>query len=114
MVPDVARGSGNGGSGSPAVRAGRRDLRIIFSVQGLRALVYGFGSILIGAALAEAGYSPAKASVVFTAMLAGFALTSIAVGTRGDRIGRRRLYMGLLLLMGLAGTVYAQIGRAHV
>jgi predicted MFS family arabinose efflux permease len=107
MVPDVARGSGNGGSGSPAVRAGRRDLRIIFSVQGLRALVYGFGSILIGAALAEAGYSPAKASVVFTAMLAGFALTSIAVGTRGDRIGRRRLYMGLLLLMGLAGTVFA-------
>ena len=89
MVPDVARGSGNQDSASPAVRAGRRDLRIIFSVQAIRALVYGFGSILIGASLARAGYSPAKASLVFTAMLAGFALMSIVVGTRGDSIGRR-------------------------
>src|SRR5207244_9765401 len=53
------------------------------------------------------GYSPAKAALVFTAMLAGFAVMSIAVGTRGDRIGRRRLYIGLLLLMGLAGAVFA-------
>jgi len=83
------------------------DLRRIFAVQALRALVYGFGSILIGAELAAGGYSPAKAALVFTAMLAGFAVMSIAVGTRGDRIGRRRLYVGLLLLMGLAGAVFA-------
>ncbi|TMK86022.1 MAG: MFS transporter [Actinobacteria bacterium] len=35
------------------------------------------------------------------------ALTSIAVGTRGDRMGRRRLYGGLFLVMGVAGTVFA-------
>src|SRR5438552_16829193 len=40
-------------------------------------------------------------------MLAGFALMSIVVGTRGDSIGRRRLYMSLLLLMGVAGTAFA-------
>jgi predicted MFS family arabinose efflux permease len=32
---------------------------------------------------------------------------SIAVGTRGDRVGRRRLYVGLLLLMGVSGSVFA-------
>ncbi|HEY3208847.1 MAG TPA: MFS transporter, partial [Actinomycetota bacterium] len=87
--------------------AGRRDIRTIFAVQALRALLYGFGSVLIGASLAKAGYSDAKVGLVFTAMLAGFAITSVAVGTRGDRIGRRRLYGGLFVLMGVAGTVFA-------
>jgi predicted MFS family arabinose efflux permease len=40
-------------------------------------------------------------------MLAGFAVMSVAVGTVGDRIGRRRLYAGLLFLMGASGTVFA-------
>jgi predicted MFS family arabinose efflux permease len=84
-----------------------RDLRIIYAVQGLRALVYGFGSILIGAELARGGYSPARAGLVFTAMLAGFALMSILVGTRGDRTGRRRLYSALFLVMAGAGAVFA-------
>jgi predicted MFS family arabinose efflux permease len=86
---------------------GRRDLRTIFAVQALRALLYGFGSVLIGASLAKAGYSDAKVGLVFTAMLAGFAVMSIAVGTRGDRIGRRKLYGALFLVMGVAGTVFA-------
>ena len=92
---------------TPAPDAGRRDLRTILLVQALRALLYGFGSVLIGSSLAGAGYSDAKVGLVFTAMLAGFAVTSIAVGTRGDRIGRRRLYTALLVLMGVAGTVFA-------
>jgi predicted MFS family arabinose efflux permease len=84
-----------------------RDLWTIFAVQALRALLYGFGSVLIGAALANAGYSDAKVGLVFTSMLAGFALTSLVVGTRGDRLGRRRLYAGLFLVMAAAGTVFA-------
>ncbi len=93
----------------PAVDAetARRDLLTIYAVQGLRALLYGFASVLVGAALAHAGYSDAKVGLVFTAMLAGFALTSILVGTRGDRIGRRRLYAGLSLVMAVAGTLFA-------
>ena len=90
--------------------ARRRDLRTIFAIQALRALLYGFGSVLIGASLAKAGYSDAKVGLVFTAMLAGFAVTSVAVGTRGDRIGRRRLYAGLFLVMAVAGTVFALTG----
>jgi predicted MFS family arabinose efflux permease len=83
------------------------DLRIIFAVQGLRALLYGFGSVLIGTVLARAGYSDARVGLVFASMLAGFALMSLAVGTRGDRIGRRRLYAGLFLVMGAAGSIFA-------
>lgn len=85
----------------------RDDLRTIFAVQALRALLYGFGSVVIGAALAKAGYSDAQVGFVFTAMLAGFAVSSIAVGTTGDRIGRRRLYRALLVVMGIAGAVFA-------
>lgn len=83
------------------------DLAKILAVQALRALVYGFGSILIGAELANAGYSKPKVGFVLTAMLAGFALMSVAVGTRGDRFGRRRLYAALLFLMAAAGAVFA-------
>src|SRR5256712_3443357 len=85
----------------------RRDLLTIYAVQALRALLYGFASVLVGASLAHAGYSDTKVGLVFTAMLAGFAVTSVAVGTRGDRIGRRRLYGALFLVMGAAGTVFA-------
>ncbi len=92
---------------APEAEVGRRDIRTIFAVQALRALLYGFGSVLIGASLAKAGYSDAKVGLVFTAMLGGFAITSVAVGTRGDRMGRRRLYGGLFLVMGVAGTVFA-------
>jgi len=85
----------------------RSDLGIIFAVQGLRALLYGFGSVLLGTVLAREGYSDAEVGVVFASMLAGFAMMSVAVGTRGDRIGRRRLYAVLFLVMGAAGSVFA-------
>lgn len=87
-----------------------RDLRLILSIQGLRAFLYGFGSVLLGTSLAAGGLSDFQVGLVFTAMLAGMAVASIGVGLRGDRIGRRRLYAGLLLLMGAAGTVFALTG----
>ncbi|MGH2599985.1 MAG: MFS transporter [Dehalococcoidia bacterium] len=77
------------------------------AVQGLRALGYGFGSVLLGAVLADGGLSSAQVGAVFTAMLAGMALGSLVVGRLADRIGRRRSYVVLLALMALAGTVFA-------
>jgi MFS family permease len=84
-----------------------RDLRTILWIQALRAFLYGFGSVLIGATLAAHGAGTVAVGAVFTAMLAGMALSSIAVGLIGERLGRRRVYRLLLLVMGLAGTVYA-------
>jgi len=93
---------------APAAEARiERDLRLILAIQGLRAFLYGFGSVLVGSVLAAGGLTDFRVGAVFTAMLAGMALSSIAVGLRGDRIGRRRLYGAILLAMGAAGAVYA-------
>ena len=82
-------------------------LRSILLIQGLRAALYGFGSVLIGSFLRVAGFSDVQVGLVFTAMLAGMALSSVVVGVVGDRVGRRRCYAVLLLVMGMAGAVYA-------
>jgi MFS family permease len=82
-------------------------LRSILLIQGLRAALYGFGSVLIGSFLRVAGFSDVQVGLVFTAMLAGMALSSVVVGVVGDRVGRRRCYAVLLLVMGVAGAVYA-------
>jgi len=78
------------------------DVRRILVAQGLRALAYGFGSVLLGASLQERGWSSAEVGVLLTAIVAGTALMSVVVGTFGDRIGRRRLHGALFL--GLAGS----------
>jgi MFS family permease len=83
------------------------DLRLILWIQALRAFAYGFGVVVLGAALARSGLSDATVTLVFTAMLAGMALASILVGSVGDRVGRRRLYGTLLGVMGIVGAVFA-------
>jgi predicted MFS family arabinose efflux permease len=88
-------------------RTDRTDLQLILAIQALRAFLYGFGSVILGSALASGGLSDFEVGVVFTAMLAGMAASSIAVGLAGDRIGRRRAYAALLLVMGAAGAVFA-------
>jgi len=98
---------GRSGGDVDQARTDRSDLRLILEIQALRAFLYGFGSVILGSALASGGLSDFKVGVVFTAMLAGMAGSSIAVGLAGDRIGRQRAYVGLLLVMGAAGTVFA-------
>jgi predicted MFS family arabinose efflux permease len=84
-----------------------RDLRLILGVQALRAAAYGFGTVILGTSLGASGLSDGQVGLVFTAMLAGMAIAAVTVGVIGDRVGRRRLYRLLLLLMGAAGTVFA-------
>jgi MFS family permease len=83
------------------------DAHRILAVQALRAAAYGLGSVLLGITLADAGLSGAQVGIVLGAILAGAALASFAVARAGDRIGRRRWYVALLVTMGLAGTVFA-------
>lgn len=84
-----------------------RDLRLILAVQALRALGYGFGSVLLGFSLARSGLGPGEVGLVFAAIIAGMAVGSLAVGRYADRFGRRRAYRLLLALMGLAGAAFA-------
>jgi len=90
------------------------DVRLIFSVQAVRAFLYGFGSILIGASLAAGGFDVGEVGIVFTAMLLGMAISSLGVGRWGERLGRRRTYAGLLLLMGIAGAAFALTGSLPI
>jgi MFS family permease len=86
------------------------DARRILAVQALRAFAYGLGSVLIGVSLARRGLSGAQVGVVLAALLAGVALSSIAIARTGDRFGRRRWYTALFVVMGLAGTAFALSG----
>ena len=86
------------------------DVRLIYLIQAVRAFLYGFSSLLIGASLAATGLDDAAVGVVFTAMLLGMAISSLAVGRWGEALGRRRTYIGLLVIMGVAGTVFALTG----
>ena len=86
------------------------DVRLIYLVQAVRAFLYGFSSILIGASLAAGGLDEAAVGAVFTAMLLGMAISSLSVGRWGEALGRRRTYVGLLAIMGVAGTVFALTG----
>ena len=83
------------------------DARRILAVQALRGFAYGLGSVLIGVTLAERGLSGWEVGLVLGALLAGVALTSLAIARAGDRVGRRRWYGGLLLVMAGAGALFA-------
>jgi MFS family permease len=75
--------------------------------QGVRAAGYGFTAVLLGALLAARGFSSVQVGVVLTALVAGTALASLAVGRFGDRVGRRRWYAVFFGGIAAAGVVVA-------
>src|SRR5439155_26583970 len=101
-------------AGVAVSRTVEADLRRILAVQALRAFAYGFGIVVLATALSRSGLSDVAVTIVFTSMLAGMAIASIGVGLVGDRVGRRRLYAGLLALMGAVGIVFAFAGSVWV
>jgi MFS family permease len=98
VVPERGRVGGDRLSG---------DARRILAVQALRAFAYGLGSVLIGVTLARRGLSGFEVGLVLAALLAGVALASLAIARTGDRIGRRRWYTALFVVMGVAGAAFA-------
>lgn len=84
-----------------------RDARLVLAAQAVRAFAYGFGAVLVGATLRARGFSAAEVGGVLTAVVAGTAVASIVLARFGDRIGRRRCYVTLYLLLGLVGIVFA-------
>jgi MFS family permease len=83
------------------------DIRRVFLAQALRAFAYGFGAVLLGVSLEANGWSSGRVGVLLTCIVAGTAIMSVAVGTLGDRIGRRRFYLALFLGLAAAGAVFA-------
>jgi len=83
------------------------DARLLVAGQGVRATGYGFTAVLLGALQADRGFSHLQVGVVLTALIAGTALASLAVGRFGDRFGRRRSYAVFFGGVALAGVVVA-------
>jgi MFS family permease len=84
-----------------------RDARLLIAGQGARAAGYGFTAVLLGALLAARGFTSMQVGVVLTALIAGTALASLAVGRFGDRFGRRRSYAVFFGGIAAAGVVVA-------
>jgi hypothetical protein len=87
-----------------------RDARLIAAGQGVRAAGYGFTAVLLGALLADRGFSSIQAGLTLTALIAGTALASLVVGRYGDRMGRRGSYALLFGGITLAGVAVAAGG----
>jgi predicted MFS family arabinose efflux permease len=92
--------------------AGRRqlinpDATRIITVQALRALAYGAGSVLIGVSLKDAGLSGLAVGAILASLSVGSAIVTVLLGRFADWIGRRRCYLGLLVAMALAGAAFA-------
>src|SRR5262245_43791746 len=83
------------------------DARLLVAGQGVRATGYGFTAVLLGALLAARGFTSMQVGVVLTALIAGTALASLAVGRFGDRFGRRRSYTVFFCGLAAAGVVVA-------
>ena len=84
-----------------------RDAWLLVAGQGVRAAGYGFTAVLLGALLAARGYTHLQAGVVLTALIAGTALASLAVGRFADWFGRRRSYAVFFAGVAVSGAVVA-------
>lgn len=83
------------------------DVRRILWAQGVRAFAYGFAALLLGTTLDRRGLGGFQAGAVLAAMAAGSVLSSVAVARAGDRVGRRRMYLILCVLLGASGLIFA-------
>jgi MFS family permease len=77
------------------------------AAQALRAVGYGFTSVLLGRLLADRGASPGQVGLLLAALVAGSALSSMAVGRFGDAVGRRSSYALVYAGIAVAGAVVA-------
>ncbi|MBM4438379.1 MAG: MFS transporter [Actinobacteria bacterium] len=82
------------------------DATIILILQAIRALLFGFGSILLGALFKDAHFEGWQVGLVLTSLLIGNAAANAVVGFHAERIGRRRLYRILYLLLAVAGAAW--------
>jgi MFS family permease len=83
------------------------DVRLILAAQALRAFAYGLGAVLLGVTLDQRGYSAFLVGVVLTAVVAGTVVASLLLARYADKLGRRRCYVLMYLLLAVTGVVFA-------
>ncbi len=67
---------------------------------------YGFLSVFLGVYLDLLEFTAFQAGLVFSAIMAGGALSNVIASWRGDYIGRRRMLVAMAALMGIGGILF--------
>jgi MFS family permease len=83
------------------------DLLLLFVTRAVRMFAYGMASVVLVLHLAAAGHGEARIGLLVSLTLLGDVAVSLAVTTRADRAGRRRMLLLGGALMVLAGTAFA-------
>ena len=91
-----------------------RDAALIFLSAFVRSFTVGLVGVILAIYLAQGGLSATALGVVIGAGLAGGAVATLAVGFRGDALGRRRTLLGLALLSALGYAALAVANRMVV
>lgn len=89
-----------------ASTAAGRDVRLLFASRAVRLFAYGLLSVVLVLHLSELGLSQTRVGLLLTLTLLGDTAISLAVTTRADRAGRRRMLLLGAVLMVLAGAVF--------
>ena len=84
-----------------------RDVRLLFAARTVRLFAYGLLSVVLVLHLSELGLSQSRIGLLLTLTLLGDTAISLAVTTRADRAGRRRMLLLGAALVVLAGAVFA-------
>src|SRR3954454_24001667 len=83
------------------------DTRLLFATRFIRRFAYGSLSVVLVFYLVGVGLSAQQVGVLLTLTLIGDTAISLAITTRADRLGRRRMLIVGALLMTGAGFVFA-------
>ena len=84
-----------------------RDGWLLFATCGVRSFAYGFLSVVLGLYLDAIGLTTTAIGWIFTAALAGGAVTTIVITTVADSFGRKTLLILGAVLMAAAGWIFA-------
>jgi MFS family permease len=85
----------------------RKDARLLFSTRVVRLFAYGSLSVVLVLYLAELGLSEIRIGWLLSLTLVGDTVVTLAIATRADRLGRKRMLLLGAGLMLLAGLVFA-------
>jgi MFS family permease len=84
----------------------RHDVALLFAMRFARMFAYGLVSIVLVLYLTLIGLDERAIGLLLSLTLAGDLAISLAMTTRADRMGRRKMLIGGALLMVLAGVVF--------
>src|SRR5262245_3987925 len=87
------------------------DVGLLFATRIVRLFAYGSLSVILVLYLAAVGLNKAEIGVLLSVTLIGDTAISLAITTRADRIGRKRMLIAGAALMVLGGLVFAVTGH---